>query len=159
MRAFFPEIVGLLLAIVAVAVALIPDPKSNRKAIILVAGLVGVALTFFSYYLESYTGRGLFERAACFVFPGGLYCKEIDVVPEVEGLWVGVGQRCEYAMRVALEPGALIATPSGDDPIRESASVTSDGIRTVSGTYVRRGELLVLIGPEGEETPFQACPE
>ena len=75
MRSSFLEFVALILAAVSVATVLVPNFKTKNKVLLVCFGVITVALTGFQYYLVSYTGRGVFERAACIVFPDGPYCK------------------------------------------------------------------------------------
>lgn len=85
MRWALSEFSVLILALVAVAVALAPNFSSRNRVIAIACAVLTISLTVFQYYLLSYTGRGLFERAACLVFPSGHYCQAagpIELPPE-----------------------------------------------------------------------------
>lgn len=76
MRGLFAEMGVLLLAIGSVAFALVPSLRTRSRTVLVLTAVAAVALTIFQYYLVAYTGRGLFERAACVVFPGGSFCRD-----------------------------------------------------------------------------------
>ena len=76
----------------------------------------------------------------------------------IEGVWVNQGQSCDYKMRFMIDGGALVIAPGAGDAIRENIVSRVDGVETASGTYLRRGETLVLRALDGTETVFQSCP-
>jgi hypothetical protein len=76
MRNAFGEIGFVILAVLSVAVTLIPTMRLSRRAAAMLLLALAVPTTLVQYYLVSYTGRGLFDRVACVVFPDGQFCHE-----------------------------------------------------------------------------------
>ncbi len=75
MRGGWSEIWMLVIAVVTVATALVPTFRSRNRTMLWVAAVATVGLTIGQYYLVAYTGRGIFERAACVVFSDGPACQ------------------------------------------------------------------------------------
>lgn len=64
----------MLVALLAAAVALVPNYEPRRRWLAIVIVILGILTTGVQYYLVAYTGRGLGERAACAVFSKGSFC-------------------------------------------------------------------------------------
>jgi hypothetical protein len=67
-------IVGALFAAICL---LLPQVRANRPWIAAMVGIaVGLSVTLADHYLRASTGRGLQDRAACYLFPTGQACNE-----------------------------------------------------------------------------------
>lgn len=117
MLALLPEILGAILAAVGAAVAFMPSTNTRNRNVAIIGAGAAIVLTGFSYYLVAETGRGLFERAACTVFPSGDYCQaDLPLTAEaVIGDWEGegaVGRGAQATQRMTLYPDGTVFIPT-----------------------------------------------
>lgn len=70
--------IGLLIASsFAGLFAIVPSVASHRRLVWLLTAIIAIGLTLFQYRLVAETGRGVFDHAACFVFPEGDACRRL----------------------------------------------------------------------------------